>query len=201
MASEVDICNLALAHLGDRATGASLNPPEGSVQAEHCARFYPMARDTLLEMHSWNFAVKRVALAETGTAPGLWQFSYARPTNALAILSILAPEDDDTREPHKFVCETSTSGSGLIYTDVEDATALYVSRVEDPTKFSPLFTQTLSWHLASMLAGPVIKGDAGAAEAKRCIQMMAHFLAKATVSDANQREIRPTHSPSWISGR
>ena len=33
MASEVDICNLALAHLGDAATVSSINPPEGSIQA------------------------------------------------------------------------------------------------------------------------------------------------------------------------
>ena len=30
--------------------------------------------------------------------------------------------------------------------------------------------------LASMLAGPVIKGDQGAAEAKRCTQMMVNYL-------------------------
>ena len=56
MATEVDICNLALAHLGDDATIASINPPEGSAQAEKAARFYPIARNTLLELHSWNFA-------------------------------------------------------------------------------------------------------------------------------------------------
>ena len=48
MASAVDICNLALSHLGDTATVASLDPPEGSAQAEHCARFYPVARDALV---------------------------------------------------------------------------------------------------------------------------------------------------------
>ena len=36
MASDVQICNIALAHLGDTATVASINPPEGSAQAEHC---------------------------------------------------------------------------------------------------------------------------------------------------------------------
>ena len=46
MATEVDICNLALAHLGDDATIASIKPPEGSAQAEKSARFYPIARDT-----------------------------------------------------------------------------------------------------------------------------------------------------------
>ena len=64
MASEVDICNLALAHLGDSATVASINPPEGSAQAEMCQRFYPIARDSLLEMHNWGFATRRKALAQ-----------------------------------------------------------------------------------------------------------------------------------------
>ena len=40
MASEVEICNLALARLGDAATVVSIDPPEGSAQAEHCAMFY-----------------------------------------------------------------------------------------------------------------------------------------------------------------
>ena len=59
MSSEVAICNLALAHLGDSATVASIDPPEGSAQSEHCARFYPIARDALLEMHAWKFATRR----------------------------------------------------------------------------------------------------------------------------------------------
>ena len=62
MATEVDICNLALAHLGDDATIASIKPPEGSAQAEKAARFYPIARDTLLDMHTWNFAMKRATI-------------------------------------------------------------------------------------------------------------------------------------------
>ena len=37
-----------LGHIGDAATVSSINPPEGSAQAEHCARFYPIARDALL---------------------------------------------------------------------------------------------------------------------------------------------------------
>jgi hypothetical protein len=63
VASEVDICNLALGHIGDSATVSSINPPEGSAQAEHCSRFYPIARDSLLEMHNWGFATKRTNLA------------------------------------------------------------------------------------------------------------------------------------------
>ena len=72
MASVVDICNLALGHLGDPATVSSIDPPEGSAQAQHCARFYPIARDSLLEMHSWNFSTYREALAHLQPAEWIY---------------------------------------------------------------------------------------------------------------------------------
>ena len=95
MASEVDICNLALGHLGDAATVSSLNPPEGSAQAEHCARFYPIARDSLLELHAWNFSTTRVALASLGSDWPEWQYCYACPTDAVNLLAVLGPSVSD----------------------------------------------------------------------------------------------------------
>lgn len=106
MASEVDIANLALGHLGDNATVSSLYPPEGSAQAEHCARFYPIARDSLLEMHSWGFSTKRANLALLGSAWPEWQYCYQQPSDALNLLAVL-PQDatSDYTEP-------MTGGSG-----------------------------------------------------------------------------------------
>ena len=57
MASDVDICNEALSHLGDSATVSSINPPEGSAQAEHCARFYPTTLATLFGTPTWAMAI------------------------------------------------------------------------------------------------------------------------------------------------
>lgn len=216
MASEVDICNLALAHLGDNATVASLDPPEGSAQAEHCARFYPMARDSLLEMHTWGFATKRVTLALLGSGWPEWDYSYMQPSDALNIVAILPPDATDDYSqglsnvpmaaggsyvPQAFSCEVDGSGNDVILTDQADAVLRYTCVVEDTTKFSPLFVMALSWHLASMLAGPMLKGDAGAAEAKRCTAMMQAYLSQATESDAAQRRINPQHNVGWISGR
>ncbi len=216
MASEVDICNLALAHLGDTATVASLDPPEGSAQAEHCARFYPIARDSLLEMHTWGFATKRAQLAQLGAAWPEWGYAYAQPADALNIIAILPPDATDDYSanvsnvpvaaggsyvPQAFSCETDYSGADIILTDQPNAVLRYTSIVTDTTKFSPLFVMSLSWHLASMLAGPMLKGDAGAAESKRCTAMMQAYLSKATESDAAQRRINPQHNVGWISGR
>lgn len=219
MATEVDICNLALAHLGDTATVSSIDPPEGSAQAEHCARFYPIARDALLEMHTWNFATRKVTLAEVTNEWEQWEYAYALPSDCMTAFAIISPEStgdytasynypgqyiDGTTPlvnvagyaPQPFVIEGQT-----LYTNQEDAVLRYQALVVDTTKFSQLFVSTLSWQLASMLAGPIIKGDQGAAEAKRCQQMMAMYLSQARMHSANQRDIKVEHVVPFISGR
>lgn len=226
MASEVDICNLALGHLGDNATVASIDPPEGSAQAEHCARFYPIARDTLLELHSWNFASRRAQLAQVTCPWPEWKYAYAQPANAINIVAVLPPQANndyasnahtgtgfgttswDHRPtafgqyvPQPFACEVDADGNDVIYTNQEQAVVRYIVRVEDPTRFSPLFVETLSWHLASMLAGPVVKGDVGAAESKRCAAMMSAWLSRAEQSDSNQRKADVEHVVNWMAGR
>lgn len=201
MASEVDICNLALARLGDNATVASIDPPEGSAQAEHCARFYAVARDSLLEMFPWKFATRRVLLAKLTVPSWDWSFAYAQPATALRLLSVLpmdAKSDDDT-QPYE--AESDASGANIILTNQEDACLRFVARVTDTTKFSPLFVDALAWLLASYLAGPVLKGDAGAAMSKACLQSFLLAFSNAKVSDANQRKVRPEHTPAWIAGR
>lgn len=201
MTPEVDICNLALAHLGDNATIASLDPPEGSAQAEHAARFYPMARDAMLEMHPWAFAARRAVLALRDDPRPPWRFVYSAPHDALRILTVRrvsAAHDTDT-DP--FEMESSEDGDSIILTDTEEAMVRYVAYVTDASTFSPMFTIALSWHLASMLAGPMIKGAEGATEAKRCAAMSQAYLASARTMDANQRHHRIDHQPGWISAR
>lgn len=211
MASAIDICNVALGLLGDRGTIESLDPPEGSAQAEHCARFYPIARNAILEMHPWKFSIRRVALASLATEKWGWKYAYAPPSDAIKILAILPPVSDpdyphqnvseNDQHPQKYEYETSNAGVPVILTDQESATARYVVTVTDTSLFSPLFVETLTWYLASKLAGPMLKGDTGAAESKKCLEMAVRFLAQASASDANQRSMRPDHIPTWIARR
>jgi hypothetical protein len=201
MASEVDICNLALARLGDNATVASIDPPEGSAQAEHCARFYAVARDSLLEMHAWKFATRRVLLAKLTVPSWDWSFAYAEPTGALKLLGVLPAAASNDAETQPYEAESDATGAAIILTNQEGASLRFVARVTDTTKFSPLFVDALAWLLASYLAGPVLKGDAGAAMAKACLQSFMLAFSNARVSDANQRKVRPEHTPAWIAGR
>ncbi len=202
MATEVDICNLALARLGDDATVASINPPEGSAQAEHCARFYPIARDAMLDLHNWGFCTTRAALSLLAAAPvSGWLYAYAPPSAAINILSVFQPGAADDFDPQPFEIETLTDGASVIYTNVVSAVCRYTIHVTDTSRFQPLFVEALSWLLASHLAGPILKGDAGAKMAIQCYKAFEVKMAQATASDAAQRRVAPTHNVAWIAGR
>ena len=215
MASEVQICNLALSHLGDTATVASINPPEGSAQAEHCARFYPIARDMVLERHIWNFNTRRASLSYLTPESSQWAYAYAVPNLMKKAIAVLAPDADDdylvprlptdgdqlyrlaSYAPQDFVVEVLSTGAKAILTNQEDAVLRYTVSVTDSAMLPAHVVAAISWLLASMLAGPVVKGDAGAAEGKRCLSMYEMTLSQAINYDADQRTLTRKHAFPW----
>lgn len=224
MASEVDICNLALAHLGDTANIASLT--ERSVQAQLCSRFYVPSRDALLEMAAWGFATRRQVLAEVTNISSQWLHTYSMPASVLKALAVLdkdAPADYDVNlvadpsqpwpqgyvpargaivyTPQPYTIETDDKGNSILLTDQCDALLRYTAKVTDTTKFTPLFTLALSHLLASQLAGPIIKGDAGRAETAGQLKIFQAIEAQAEISDANQVKTAVEVSVPWIAGR
>ncbi len=204
MASVVDICNLALSHLGDSATVASIDPPEGSAQAEHCAKFYPIARDFLLEKHGWGFAVKRVALAAVTNPLTEWQYAYASPSDSIRICDVHEAGADNefgASVAQEFITETLMDGSKVIFTNAAGATARYVPRITDPTRFSPMFVDALGWLLASYLAGPVIKGTEGMNVGRACLGNFRMVFGEAALSDSNQQRRVDQQSVGWMAGR
>jgi hypothetical protein len=209
MASEIDLCNIALGHLGDSATVTSINPPEGSVQAEHCARFYPIARDALLERHAWSFASRTQLLVPLAIdLPATWKYAYASPVNALSIHAVYSTDATDEEiecgeaVPWPFVlAQEPLSGTRVIYTDLELAVARYTISVQDSALFPALFNDTLAKLLASYLAGPIYKGVEGQKMARAMLQMAEASFGVSAAADSNQRRIRGTHVPSWIAAR
>lgn len=202
MSSEIDICNLALSNIGDEAAVTSISPPDGSAQAGHCARFYPIARDTLQDMATWGFCSARATLALLSAPPDFgWQYSYAVPANAINIIAVLGSGAQTDDDPKEFVTETLVDGTQVILTNEPNALVRYSVRVIDTSAFPPTFVVALSWLLASYLSGPIIKGESGRTEAKACKKEFEYWLTKAAESDANQNRRRPIHTPQWIADR
>ena len=71
MISQVEICNLALTHLGVKTITLLTEPSEG---ARRIKAVYDSTRDSVLRAHNWNFAGKTEALAEISGEPTLgWE--------------------------------------------------------------------------------------------------------------------------------
>jgi hypothetical protein len=226
MPSVADICNTALSHIGDKANVTTISPPDGSAQAGYCATFYPIALGAMLEMNTWGFATRRMALAQVDNPASTWLYAYAYPNEAVDIISVLCPDAlsdysenfsgawscgyefhdfynpaDNIYTPQQFSVESNDAGDQIILTNVQNAVLRYTADSEDPMKYSGLFVLALSYLLASMLAGPIIKGDAGAAVADKMLQKAQLWSSQAVVSDANRRRILPPQSVPWMAGR
>ncbi len=221
----VDICNLALSFIGETAAVTSLDTTvDTSRQAKLCAQFYPTARDTLLSSHNWGFAMKRKAAVLSTNPPTQYDYAYVVPGEAVRVVAVLP--DGSTNDfsdpwvgwdrtvweseitggsgsytPRPFIIERAAGGHRLIMTDTEDAWIRYLVRVVDPDRFSPPFRLALSWHLASMLAGPILKGRPGAQLAAYCQEQARQALARATTEDSNERRAEVTHIVPWIQSR
>jgi hypothetical protein len=209
MASVVQICNMALSHIGSDARVSSISPPDGSVEAGYCATFYDIARTELLEPGSWAFSLARATLAEVTSASTAWTYAYAKPSNCLRPLRILRPGravtvfnqdivvahiDDSDSAPFNLEGE-------VIYTNEPDAVLVYAQDITDSTKFPPTFVAALSFNLAGFVAGPILKGNDGArlGDAMRQRAMSAAELSAAASANASSAET--VMQPSILSVR
>ncbi len=207
--SEVDICNAALSHLGDRANVVSINPPEGSAQADHCARHFPIARDTALTDHDWSFARTRRALAQLESPVPGWAYAYAKPADCITIRAIVSADALDLtygvalsgRQTHFEIETDDLTGAELILTNEPNAVVIFTRLVTDAGRFPPDFADALSWLLASKLAGPVLKGQAARVAAKDCYAAYQSLLMTAKTRDANQGARRQSFVPSSVRAR
>lgn len=209
MASVVQICNMALSHIGSEARVSSIDPPDGSVEAGHCATFYDLARTEMIEPGSWRFTLKRVALAEVTNASDTWAYAYALPSDCLRALRILRlgstltvfTQDDTEYSPNDNDSADYLIEGDVLFSNEPDAVLLYVRDVTDTTKFSASFTSALSFMLASYLAGPIVKGNEGSklGDAMRTRALGIADLAAA--ASANASSSTQSFQPSSVQAR
>lgn len=215
---EVDICNTALSHVGNKAKVTALNSSsDPSFEASLCSRYYPISLKAVLAMHAWGFAMMKADLVlvnqdDDGLATTnddlAWLYRYELPLLLIKPVAVVHKEvsGDFTvagvKSPVDFTIKRSTADRAIrLYTNQESAALRYVMFEEDSGKFDPLFVLAHTWHLASLLAGPLVKGDQGAAEAQRCLQRMGMYLAEARGVDSSARQVTMARKAAWIAGR
>ena len=200
MASDVDVCNMALSHFGSESVVTSLSPVDGSVEAGHCKRFFSLARQEALEMAPFTWTKKRALMAAVANPSRTWAYAYALPGDCLSPLRVLqqtkasewlfGPSSSAlTADALRIFTERGSADFELegrvLLTHEPEAVLLYTRDITDLTHDSAAFISGFSYLLASYLAGPLIKGREGAAAGRELRAAARDALAAAAVQDAN----------------
>ena len=194
--TDVQICNLALANLGDKATITAFRPSDGSRQADLCAQFYDLALNGVLQRHPWDFSIRRTSPTKATTDRTEWLYSFYLPDDFVGVLAVLPKEPKDDvcymgrHTPLEYAIELDANYTRRIYCNQDDVVLRYHAKVTDPHYYSEMFVQALSWKLATLLAGPLIKGEAGVKAAQSSQQMFEFMMQQATAFDATKTRER-----------
>lgn len=191
--SAVAICNTALAHLGHAARITSVSPPDGSREADLCAQLYPEALSALYESdYPWSWTVRTALLVPVlGEDVAAWRFAYLRPLDARTVFQV-APEGAVTSyRSDPYAIEKGSSGDLLIRADTPEAWARFTVSESNTALFSASFRFALSLLLASLLAGPLVKGAAAIRVAEALNRRAVQAVAAARAHDANRASSQP----------
>lgn len=184
MSSVVSICNLAL---GNIAKPEIQSIDEASAEAKACKQYYGHVLGVALESYPWRFARRTEAMAEVANIkPKRWGFAYQRPTGCRKALMVtddrFAEYDKDDPAPPPYDIE-----GDIIYCNIPAAYLIFTAQIDDPTKYTFLFIEALSWHLAVRLAMPLTRDPKIRADA---YQLAVQTTGQAGVADANEvREV------------
>lgn len=184
MASTVDICNRALIKLGEKTI---LSLDDDSKPARTMNILYEPTRDYLLRHHTWNFAIKRIEMAQNIDAPVYdYSYSYKLPTDCLRVII-----------PSRDLWEYAIEGENLV-TDYPSTYLKYIRRVTDPNSFDALFEESLACKLAAEAATTLTDNDA---RHKDMVGLYDKSIADAKSVDAMEDGPKWVTSEEWLDSR
>lgn len=193
MPSTTDVINVALRRIGaTRITSLT----DGSTNANAANDIYTELRDDLLRANPWNFATKRVKLAQSSTVP-VFEFDYGLPLPSDWLRTVSVHHNDAGRGTLLYRME-QVNGQNAIVTSSNEVWLRYIARVTDPNLMTADFRNALAFvigrDLAVDLASSNTLEDQMARKADRAIAR-----ARSTDAMGSFPERRPRGS--WASSR
>ncbi len=198
MASDVDICNVALARIGMSTINAL---SEDNRAARLCQALYPGCVEELARAHAWTFTKKTAALAVHGIAPTAgWSYRYALPSDLVRALKLTIDGRERGTPGELYTLEMLPDGSAkTLLTDASPAYLRYTYPNTNPLHFDPLFRSALSYRLALDLTVLLTDNAAQARETMR--GELAIALGQARATDANETNEFEESEPASIAAR
>ena len=173
MISKTDICNMALAHLGQEPISSLKQEDE---KARRCDLFYEPVKREVLRTHNCGFAASVSALSLVTQKPQeQWPYWYAYPQDCLFVRKVFGTGKEAFAVSFKEIYQNDIH-MRLILTGIAQAQLEYTKDVKDESLFDPAFVKALSLALAADLA-ITLTGDG--ALAQRILQKYALALEEA----------------------
>jgi len=209
----VDICNLALKHLGQKKITTLADDTEA---ARDCTQIFNNCRDEVLRSAAWKFAtvIDTLTLLDAETAIG-WSYVYTYPTDAVFIRKVFAnaaPEFDfpifnsqtvpvPTADPDNIeyrVVYQVDLGLQVILANCNPAYIEYTGRVTDPSLYDALFIKALSYKLAAELAVP-LNGDKD--QRTDMLNKYAAVFSEAAKNNAIETGVQQKNKSAYVDAR
>lgn len=140
--NKLEIVNLALARLGESPIQSM---DEGSATSNVARTMYEGARQSALRDHNWNFALRKEPLARLDASPVDYEYVFALPSECLRVVGVEGNPEYTVR-------------SGRLYTNSSAVYLEYIFDEQDTQRFDSMFTEALTYKLASDFA-MAIKGS------------------------------------------
>lgn len=179
--AKLDICNMALANIGQSDLKSLTQPGEA---AAACKLRYDEARLECLSMALWNFASvwKKGVLLDVEAKPP-YRAAYQYPPDALKVFEILKPGGDKKPIPFEVTARPGMNGEKLIHTSHPEPVFIYSVDREQVEDFEPTFVQAFVWLLSSKIAMRITKKLQIQQE---CYKMAVLKASEARSSDFNE---------------
>ena len=200
MASNVQICNLALGMIG---AGRIASLEDGSIEGRSCTAVFELLRDEVQEAHAWTFNKARAELARLDETPSFgYLYAYALPSDCLRVLKVDGDTFSLVDQQNASIVEAygiqwEIEGRKLL-TDAEEVKIQYLKRGEDPSQFTASFVMAFAARLAVDLAMTVAKSYK-LADSMQAVYKQRLAVGEATNADTDRTA--PYQSTSYVSER
>lgn len=190
MASQTQICNLAMMRLGEPSIMSIDDESKRAIALKYC---WELVRDMVLQDHPWNFAIRRGTLARLSEDPAFgYSYAYQLPSNCLRVLGMVG-EDENL----DLTLDYKIEGQQLFTNEVA-VKLKYILRITDTGLFTPRFCSALASRLAQEVSYHLVKSPALRK------QMMTEYqqeLSAAKAIDAQEDRPEVYQTNPWIEAR
>ncbi len=212
MASNTDICNMALSHIGVGREISNLDT-DSSQEAQSCRRFYTQALQATLRDFEWPFATNYITLALVTNNPTTeWLFAYQYPSDCLhfrRVLSCLTAQYGnpyfsgnglDTRQSRVPYIIVNAATGAQIYCNQDLAQAEYKAEVDNTAIYPPDFVIALSFRIAMYIA-PRLTGGDPYKMGDRAAKFYDMEISRAKATAANEEQIQQDPESEFVRSR